>query len=877
VNERVPHNVSPRKPLGGYPEIPNKHPLLEHRLATARMGYLQCAVREKQGGKGWSSVPCSEHDIKTRKEFRNLWFTGTGIRLSHDMTVADIDVSIAAIADEIRVMIESLDPAAWEQAIHRDSGAASSAHFFRCEPFTQHRTPRYTAHPEHLPAWKAACELPETNEAEHKHKKQVQHEINLLLEPQKFEIYGGLSKGRQFQYEGKHSEGRDYHCQKHAPWNTRREDLPLLAIGPGQLVDRVQEILAAHLTLIPEPETPGGEVVYDLTPETLFFPKNGPAGTVTELTEGLEWGGEQGIPGLLPGHVSIRENHCKLFVTSGGRICVIDWSKDNQVHYLESDRPPGPIDASLTLAPLLAAAGLTADTADTADTHDEQAPPRPAEENFDVAVVWMVDTFAHCKGDVVMPIWAVDATAAVPVNEFHHKYQMYKKQKKNRKGKRLEGFSYATRVWLGHEQRKTVDGFDMRPDMAFPLFTEDGRSYKNIYKPPRHTGDGEIETFVEFMHHLVPAENERELHLDSIAHKRIHPHIPGLATIMVAEGEPGSEQSGTGRGTYFKILERLFGWRYAKRVDWEIVTGTSPQATFTDWQADLALVFVEESKDVGNSKFTERRGVYEHLKTVIDNAPRRAVVRSKYGKPRDAMLNVTYLFATNHADAIQIPASDRRFLVISNGEQLPEQLAKRVHAWMDRASNIAALDRWLRARDISAYDPMAAPLMTDARERMIDLAISETDRLVAEAIRHMHGHAFTRSQVLNQVYLMAEDKGMFAGGVGLAQFNQVFRRSTVPLCMPGVRPKQERRFRIGSGHESRQERGYAKTQGWAKHLETWDHDAVRAEIEKSGEGEVARRKREDEERRKAFQVITNPTHQNLTQKVFIPKSPSESE
>ena len=112
-------------------------------------------------------------------------------------------------------------------------------------------------------------------------------------------------------------------------------------------------------------------------------------------------------------------------------------------------------------------------------------------------------------------------------------------------------------VWMMHPQRAQIDKIQTCTDRPRPTFTEDGLTVYNRYWPPAHpTSGGEIETFKTFFAGLVPEEAEREWFWNYLAHKTRKPWVPMVAVIMVAE------DFGSGRGTLFEILERVFGEDY---------------------------------------------------------------------------------------------------------------------------------------------------------------------------------------------------------------------------------------------------------------------------------------------------------------------------
>ena len=158
----------------------------------------------------------------------------------------------------------------------------------------------------------------------------------------------------------------------------------------------------------------------------------------------------------------------------------------------------------------------------------------------------------------------------------------------------------------------------MRPDRDFPTYTEGGETFKNTYRRPVHEGTGDVQTFIDFMKHLLPVEFEREWFLDWLAHKWRNPAIPGVAVVMVASEVEG-QIFGTGRGMLRDVLQRLLGKAYARPVDFDIMTGKSSQGVFTDWLAGSILIMVDEAKDTADaSRWSERRAVYERLKAIID-------------------------------------------------------------------------------------------------------------------------------------------------------------------------------------------------------------------------------------------------------------------
>jgi hypothetical protein len=266
----------------------------------------------------------------------------------------------------------------------------------------------------------------------------------------------------------------------------------------------------------------------------------------------------------------------------------------------------------------------------------------------------------------------------------------------------------------------------MRPDKPFPLYQENGATYKNTYLRPRHEGSGDIAPWLAFMEHLLPAAEEREWFCNWLAHKHRFPGVPGVAVVMVAVDDAGPVY-GAGRGILRDIVARLLGPKYVKPIDFDVFTGRSAQGVYTDWGAYATLVTVNEAKDTAESgQWAARRAVYERLKELVDP---RAIERTfqPKGQPAfSAQAFASYLIFSNNRDALQIPPDDRRAAALSNGGRMAGAMAAGLQAWMEDGGNIAELARWLEARDLTGFD-VYTPLHTAAKATMQALARSELD------------------------------------------------------------------------------------------------------------------------------------------------------
>ncbi|MBO9131723.1 hypothetical protein J5289_16255 [Rhizobium sp. B230/85] len=368
--------------------------------------------------------------------------------------------------------------------------------------------------------------------------------------------------------------------------------------------------------------------------------------------------------------------------------------------------------------------------------------PKYRHSSKSVTVDDLVEQYAYFPASArgVVPVHTDDANAGMGFDNF--KRDMMKYCTSDDHGKPVN----PAHVWQYRRDRLTVDGLMMRPDRPVPTFMEGGKSFINTYYPPAHTDNGgTIDVSLRFFEHLLPNHAERTWFLKWLAHKFLQPSIPGVGVIMVAHGVHG-----TGRGSLTnQLFPALFGSRYVSKVELSDLTGRDGQSQFNDFAADSLIVTVDEASDDGTSpRYSQRRKAYDALKSLVEPAARQIRVKRKFGSNGAAWTFASYVICTNHRDAIAIPADDRRFAILQNGDRMPQALRFEFHQWVSDPANIAAFAQHLRALDIGDYSPYVDPPLTDAKLDMADAALSDVDRAVAEILEEMPSNVFTAAQVV---------------------------------------------------------------------------------------------------------------------------------
>lgn len=300
------------------------------------------------------------------------------------------------------------------------------------------------------------------------------------------------------------------------------------------------------------------------------------------------------------------------------------------------------------------------------------------------------------------------------------------------------GKEWAYVDWLQDPSCKKAGGVEMHPGKPSGVFDSvDGDTMLNTYAPPVHDGTGEVDTFNEFITHLFPNTRECRIFLDWLAHKVQHPDVRMHAMLLVAQ------RFGTGRGTLFSIIKKLFGASYVTpSVDLSHFLGlaTTSQSQYNDYMVNSLVVCVSEARIDGSPSWKDGAEAYERLKERVDTQASDVFIKRKTVGNSTEMTYASTIIATQHFDALPLPADDRRVIVLTNGKSLAPELAIRINDWANDEGNIAALFTQLRGRAVE-YDPHGLPPQTVGRGLMIHSAKSALDHLAEMYVKQAAGDA----------------------------------------------------------------------------------------------------------------------------------------
>ena len=135
----------------------------------------------------------------------------------------------------------------------------------------------------------------------------------------------------------------------------------------------------------------------------------------------------------------------------------------------------------------------------------------------------------------------------------------------------------------------------------------------------------------------------------------------------------------------------------------------------------------------------ERRALANKLKPVIAAPPEMLSINRKGLHPYMMANRLFVLAFSNDTVPISLDSQDRRwFCIWSHAPRMTPDAAARLWAWYN-AGGFAAVGAWLAARDVSAFNPGAAPAMTEFKLILVEHGMSMAESYLVELMRNRIG------------------------------------------------------------------------------------------------------------------------------------------
>jgi hypothetical protein len=283
---------------------------------------------------------------------------------------------------------------------------------------------------------------------------------------------------------------------------------------------------------------------------------------------------------------------------------------------------------------------------------------------------------------------------------------------------------------------------------AWPTFVEDDKTYVNLYLRPELPETGDASVGHEFLETLLPDEEERAWYKQVLAYKLRYPEVPGPSAVMLAQ-----DTFGVGRGSWFKILEGLFGSEYVARPSFDDIVGNGSQAVYNDWMADSILALVNETSCEDDHRHANRRKAYERIKELVDTSRQSRLIKGKWEKLYRCLCGPGFTFASNNSTPLTIVVDDRRLTFLRNGMMRSPEYYVKLDAWRNIPGNLGAFRRDLETVDLTGFNAYG-PLPTTLRDVVIEESRSSIDDAVDLALEALPGEIVQLVQVIDAIEIL---------------------------------------------------------------------------------------------------------------------------
>ena len=290
-----------------------------------------------------------------------------------------------------------------------------------------------------------------------------------------------------------------------------------------------------------------------------------------------------------------------------------------------------------------------------------------------------------------------------------------------------------------------------RPDQP-RLFTERGAVYWNDWTGlrPDCALEGDVSPWLQHLTHLIPDPDQQSHLLDWLAFTLQHPERK-INHCLVILGKMG-----VGKDT---LLEPVL-WAFDRHA--HHVGADAFAREFNSFLANTKLVVLQEA-DLGNRQ--QARLITNRMKPILASPPPTLYINPK-GQGEYHIPNIVHLVLySNEQLPVLLTEDDRRHFVIQCEPEITDE--NRAHYkeyfralwdWLKNGGRQAVV-AWLLARDLSGFDPKAAPPMTEAKAEIIEYSRPSMEQMLRDAILAQEG-PFARDVVsATEVTLWLQTEG----------------------------------------------------------------------------------------------------------------------
>lgn len=290
------------------------------------------------------------------------------------------------------------------------------------------------------------------------------------------------------------------------------------------------------------------------------------------------------------------------------------------------------------------------------------------------------------------------------------------------------------------------------------LVSRDGDVYGNRWRDARPVvGTGNVEPWLAHCRVLVPDPRELAHILDVMAFKVQHPEVKINHAIL-----HGGDQ-GSGKDTmYAPFIHAVCGPHLKNRG---LLDNDTMSSQF-GYALESEILILNELKEPDAK---ERRALANKLKPIIAAPPEMLTINRKGLHPYQMANRVFVLAFSNDPVPISLDSQDRRWFAIwSQAPRMTPEAAAKMWAWY-KADGFTSIAGWLQSRDVSAFNPGAAPPVTEFKLSLVEFGMSGAESFLVEMMRERIGE-FAKGVVSSPFHALCDRvAGSAPAGVKIPQ------------------------------------------------------------------------------------------------------------
>ena len=290
------------------------------------------------------------------------------------------------------------------------------------------------------------------------------------------------------------------------------------------------------------------------------------------------------------------------------------------------------------------------------------------------------------------------------------------------------------------------------------LVGRDGDVYGNRWRDARPVGgSGDVTMWLDHCRLLVPDERELNHILDVMACKLQHPEIKINHAVLHA-GDQGCGKD----SMWAPFLWSVCGEHLKNRG----LLDNDTLGSQWGYQLESEILIINELREPDAK---ERRALANKLKPLIAAPPDMIPINRKGLHPY-MMLNRMFVLAfSNDPVPISLDSQDRRwFCVWSHAPRMQPTAATALWNWY-KSGGFAAVAGFLHSRDVSKFNPSAAPMLTEFKSNLVEHGMTMGESYLVELIRARLGE-FSRGVVASPFHALCDRlSGAAPSGVKIYQ------------------------------------------------------------------------------------------------------------